>query len=102
MSDTEIRRLAAKKGGPFWWLTFAIEDCCYSEDLDALDHFVFHPRLNGASVTCLLCFQAIPPAPDDANVDPYVYGHDESCLYALKYKELNPRRGELDAWVEAR
>jgi hypothetical protein len=32
-----------------------LEQCLYIEDLQALKHFVFHARLNGASNGCLLC-----------------------------------------------
>jgi hypothetical protein len=36
-----------------------LSQCPYIEDVKALKHFVFHPRLNGDSNLCLLCDNAV-------------------------------------------
>ena len=40
------------------WLVTALAWCDYAEDVHALEHFVFHARLNGASNMCLLCMRS--------------------------------------------
>lgn len=53
-------------------LVEALRQCSYREDVEALAHFVFHPRYNGASAQCLICFHYI--GEDDS-------GHNARCEY---------------------
>lgn len=80
------------------WLTKALESCAYIEDVRALHHFVFHPRYNGASNTCLLCGN---PADIDPEEDPegdWARGHTADCLWPKTL--LAHENHSLAYWVE--
>lgn len=76
------------------WIVTALDDCAYPEDVQALKHFVFHPRHNGASNTCLVCGYAV------ATEDPYWSdGHASNCAY-LKAVLRWRNAPTLAAWIE--
>lgn len=104
---TELVRAIVRAARKDEWLPEAIKACSYAEDLDALEHFVFHPRLNHCSNLCLVCGHGVSDMagwPDSATPSsswPEDHaGHKASCVYALKRAELNPRRGELKQWMD--
>jgi hypothetical protein len=73
------------------WLETALDWCGYIEDVRALEHFVFHPRLNGASNVCLLCWRSC----FDDN------GHLDACPYSVALKRVTASGTEtLTAWVD--
>lgn len=65
------------------WLKQALNECLYIEDVRALKHFVFHPRLNGQSNTCLICDQAV-----DMRTELWDEWHAEDCAYVVAIKRL--------------
>jgi hypothetical protein len=81
-----------------------IRRCAYAEDLDAVAHFVYHPRHNGSSNVCLACFRGTDEhAWEDEDGERSLdaswlsddHGHDATCSYLLARRELEPRRGEF-------
>lgn len=77
--------------GPYTWLSEALADCMYIEDVMALRHFIYHPRMNGASNVCLVCGVGT-----DLNTDD---GHLDTCAYVKALKRVEPT-GVLTAWIE--
>lgn len=74
-----------------------LSKCSYREDIEAAMHFVFHPRLNGASNSCLLCQRGV-------DIDDHLleHGHAEDCPYleAIKrVRESERVHGTLDDWL---
>jgi len=67
----------------------ALAQCSYEEDVEALSHFVFHPRYNGASSQCLICHGNSPEANDE--------GHSDDCEYREAYRRC--AKASLEAWV---
>ncbi len=91
-------------------LELMVEHCSYAEDLDAVQHFVFHPRMNGCSNVCLMCghgtseFWHEDDAEDDAKSVPWEVddrGHASFCSYAQARRKLEPKRGELAAHIKS-
>ena len=78
------------------WLTQALAEAHYIEDVRALKHFVFHPRYNGASNLCLVCEQAA----GDGQGDPdWLAGHAQGCGYAQAVARVS-KNAPLKAWLD--
>ena len=76
----------------FGWLKTALLKCGYREDVQALRHFVFHARLNGASNTCLLCLRSCDE--DDE-------GHLADCPYFVALERVSaPGVETLVEWAD--
>jgi hypothetical protein len=76
----------------FGWLKTALLKCGYLEDVQALRHFVFHARLNGASNTCLLCLRSCDE--DDE-------GHLADCPYLVALERVSaPGVETLVEWAD--
>ncbi len=67
------------------WLVTALAWCDYAEDVHALEHFVFHARLNGMSNMCLLCMRPCSSASDSEHFDT---GHLVDCPYLVALKRV--------------
>ena len=83
-----------------------LSHCMYREDIEALHHFVFHPRHNGHSNVCNACQYAVGDERDWANdVPPDLVdgiesqGHQETCAYLQAARRVAPR-GALKAWMD--
>lgn len=91
------------RGDHISFLLELMSHCHYAEDLDAASHFVFHPRLNGASSTCILCGNATDDDDDNAAKGVWPqddHGHSSTCAYAMRRRALEPRRGELQRHID--
>ena len=73
----------------FPWLAEALAEASYEEDVEALEHFVFHSRLNGYSNLCLLCGTHTH---DDNE-------HKSDCPFLLARARCAGQR--LSEWIDA-
>lgn len=77
-------------------LVAMLDRATYYEDVLALKHFVFHPRLNGCSNMCNVCGYGAC-ALDDAD-DLEIDGHADDCAYVRAAQRVGPK-GPLEAWI---
>jgi len=77
------------------WLTQALAEAHYIEDVRALKHFVFHPRYNGCSNLCLVCEQAAGCDDPDWSSE----GHASGCGYVQAVARVS-KNAPLKAWVD--
>ncbi len=70
-----------------------LDHCSYPEDVEALSHFAFHPRMNHCSNVCTLCHYGICDfdSPDD---------HGPDCAYARALVRTAECVGELQAYID--